>query len=132
MAVLESLAQATGGDAPVSLFMGGLPRGGEKPQGLEALLPRTPIPAWVDADSDMYRLLAVGRVSETSFDIKNSPLALFLYKSLQPPEIESLLAAGREMFAGGLPPEAFLAQMDRGVVAAVARACAALVHTRRD
>ena len=132
MAVLEALALATGGDAPVSLFLGGLPRGGVKPQGLDGLLPRTPIPAWVDADSDLYRLLAVGRVSEASFDIKNSPLALFLYKSLRPEEIQSLLAAAREMFAGRLPPEAFLAQVDPGVVAAVARACAALVYTRRE
>ena len=89
-------------------------------------------PAWVDADSDLYRLLAVGRVSEASFDIKNSPLALFLYKSLRPEQIQSLLAAAREMFAGRLPPEAFLAQVDSGVVAAVARACAVLVYTRRD
>ena len=46
-------------------------------------------------------VLAVGRVGETSFDIKNSPLSLFLYKSLPPEEIRRLLVAAREMFGTG-------------------------------
>jgi len=131
MAVLEALAEATGGNAPVSLFMGDMPRAGEKTLGLEDLLPEIPVPAWVDPHSAMYQLLAVGRVSESSFDIKNSPLSLFLFKSLQPGQIEPLLASAQEMFDGRLQPEAFLARIDHGVVAAVARACAAMVYTRR-
>jgi hypothetical protein len=132
MAVLEALADATGGDAPVSLFMGDIPKGGEKTLGLDDLLPETQIPPWVDPESALYKLLAVGRVSETSFDIKNSPLALFLYKRLRPERIEPLLGLAQEMFAGRVKPEAFLAQLDHGVVAAVARACAAMVYTRRE
>ncbi len=132
MAGLEALAEATGGNAPVSLFMGDMPRGGEKTLALEDLLPEIPVPAWVDPHSTMYQLLAVGRVGESNFDIKNSPLSLFLFKSLQPEKIEPLLVSAQEMFAGRLQPEAFLAQIDHGVVAAVARACAAMVYTRRD
>jgi hypothetical protein len=132
MAVLEALAEATGGNAPVSLFMGDMPKGGEKTLGLEDLLPEVQIPPWVDPASAMYKLLAVGRVSATSFDIKNSPLALFLYKSLRPERFEPLLALAQEMFAGRLTAEDFLAQVDHGVTAAVARACAAMVYTRRE
>jgi hypothetical protein len=36
------------------------------------------------------------------------------------------------MFAGRVKAKAFLAQTDHVVVAAVARACAAMVYTRRD
>ena len=132
MAVLEALAEASGGDAPLSLFMGDMPRGNEKTLNLDDLLPEIEIPSWVDPASTMYKLLAVGRVSESSFDVKDSPLTLFLYKSLPPDRIETLLTQAREMFAGQLKAEDFLAQIDRPVVAVVAKTCAAMVATRRE
>ncbi len=130
IAVLEALAEVSGGDAPLSLFMGDMPKGDAV--GLEDLLPEVDLPAWVDVTSPLYKLLAIGRVEDTSFDIKNSPLTLFLYKSLPPDKIKRMLAQAREMFANRLLPEDFLAQIDHPVVTAVAGACATLIYTRRE
>lgn len=132
MALLEALAEATGGDVPLSLFLGDMPKAGDKRLGLQDILPDVAIPRWVDPASTIYKLLAIGRTGKTSFDIENSPLALLMYKSLPPDRIEALLEYAREMFAGRLGPEDFLARVDRPVVSVVARACAAMVYTRRD
>jgi hypothetical protein len=132
MAVVEALAEASGGDAPLSLFMGDMPKGSDKALNFDDLLPEVELPGWVDPDAIMYKLLAVGRVSETSFDVKNSPLALLLYTSLPPSKIAVLLAQAQEMFAGRLRPEDLLAQIDRRVVVAVAKAAAAMAPTRRE
>lgn len=129
-AILEALAEASGGDAPLSLFMGDLPREGEQVQRLEQLLPEVEVPGWLDPASTIYTLLASGRESSASFDLRTAPLTLFLYKRLRPEEQERSLERAREMFAGRLSAQDFLASLDRGVVSAIAKASAAMALTR--
>ena len=92
--VLAAFATLTGGDAPISLFMGDLPsrQHGESQQ-IDDYLPNpntllsaqrqkspssTSTTSKLDRD-DVFQILAVGRRSDSSFDIKASPLAAFLY-----------------------------------------------------
>jgi hypothetical protein len=132
MTVLEALAVATGGDAPVSLFMGDVPREGVSIKRLEYFLPELPDAEWVDYSSVIYKLLESGRASETSFDMKNSPLSLFLYKSLPLEKIEHYLQRADLMFAGEISADDFLMEIDRSVVRAIASASAMMVFTRRQ
>jgi hypothetical protein len=79
---LAAFAALTGGDAPISLFMGDLPSRHRVSVQLEDSLP-TPLDEELElCDTDVYILLAQGRRSETTFDIKQSPLAAYLYGSL--------------------------------------------------
>jgi hypothetical protein len=80
--VLEALARATGGDAPLSLFMGDVPKEGASIKRLEYFLPELENAPWVDQHSVIYQLLESGRASDVGFDMKNSPLSLFIYKAL--------------------------------------------------
>ena len=130
MAFLESLAVETGGDAPLSLFMGDLPQTYESVQRMEDFLPDVGTPAWIDRSSDIYQLLQVGRTGEAGFDITTAPLSLFVYKSLTQDEMRLALALAREMFAGRLSAQAFLEQTKPEVVRTIARASAAMVLTR--
>lgn len=132
MTVLEALAVATGGDAPVSLFMGDVPREGVSIKRLEYFLPEVEDAPWVDYSSVIYKLLESGRSNETSFDMKNSPLSLFLYKSLPPEKISNYMERSRLMFAGELSAHDFLMEIDRSVVRAIASASAMMVFTRRQ
>ena len=96
--VLAAFATLTGGDAPISLFMGDLPsrQHGESQQ-IDDYLPNpktllstqrgkspssssstTTTASKLDKD-DVFQILALGRRSDSSFDIKASPLAAFLY-----------------------------------------------------
>jgi len=80
--ILMAFAELTGGDAPMSLFMGDLPSRQHASIRLVDSLPQE-IPSDESLlDMDVYNILAHGRAQETSFDIKQSPLAAFLYGRL--------------------------------------------------
>jgi len=130
--VLEALALATGGDAPLSLFLGDVPREGVTIKRLEYFLPELEDPAWVDHNSTIYQLLESGRVGEASFDLKNSPLSLFVYKSLSPERITDYLECAQKFYSGEISPEEYLKQVDPAIVQPIARASSIMVFTRRQ
>jgi len=132
MTILEALAIATGGDAPVSLFMGDVPRPGLNIKRLEYFLPDLETPPWVDENATLYRLLESGRASETSFDMTNSPLSLFLFKSLPPEEIERSLRLAAALRSREIDAETFLTRIDPKVIGPIANASAIMVFTRRQ
>jgi hypothetical protein len=129
IAILEALSEITGGDAPLSLFMGDIPREGETVKRLEDFLPSVPAPRPQDQTA-LYWLLAAGRASESVFDLKNSPTSLFLYQSLGLEEVQRVLAEAQGMFDGKLDPRDFLERVDDSLVSAIAEASASMVVTR--
>lgn len=131
-AILEALAKATGGDAPLSLFIGDVPREGVNIKRLEYFLPDVPEPAWVDHNSVMYHLLAAGRSGDTSFDMKNSPLSLFIYKVMPPDKASAACGRAAAFFEGRVSAHDFLTEFDPAVVQPIARASSIMVFTRRQ
>ena len=129
-AVLEALADISGGDAPVSLFMGdiGLRAPGSK---LEDYLPSRRPSRSVRLDPTLHDLLAHGRASASSFDLQNSPLSLFLYLHLGMDGFRDLLAAAHGLFDSKVQPRAFLDLLPRELVVPIARGCARMAFTRR-
>lgn len=130
-AVLEALAEVSGGDAPLSLFMGERSQQGEPVRKLEDYLPPAQSPDFAD-ESTIFMLLDRGLLSEPSFDIKNSPLSVFLYTNLGPVKIKQLLSFSQELFNGRMKPREFLAKIDCSIVAVIARASSLMVKTRRE
>jgi hypothetical protein len=130
--ILEALACATGGDAPQSLFMGDIPREGVSIKRIEYFLPELDDAEWVNPNSLIFHLLESGRNSDTSFDMKNSPLSLFVYKTVHPEKISEYLLLARDFYSGVLSPVDYLNQLDPAVVHPIARACSIMVFTRRQ
>ncbi len=130
-AILEALADLTGGDAPVALFTGDV-EGDENCRSLGDFLPRTQATPSVNTESTLFGLLAFGRASTSSFDMQNSPLSLFVYKQLDPYVVQELLSAAHDMFEGLCTPEAFLEKVPAFTIAAIAEACAVMAVTRSD
>jgi hypothetical protein len=130
--ILEALAKATGGDAPLSLFMGDVPREGVSIKRLEYYLPELEDSPWVDHNSIIYHLLETGRSSDASFDMKNSPLSLFVYKAISPERIAHYLLCAQDFYAGVLSPADFLKKIDPLVIEPIARASSIMVYTRRQ
>jgi hypothetical protein len=130
-AVLEALGDITGGDAPVALFMGAID-GGEDARRMEDYLPQVRADTSVDELSTLFGLLAFGRASSSSFDLQNSPLALFIYKKLGWDRIQHLLGRAKVMFQGELGAADFLAELPPDMLIAITRACAAMASTRRE
>lgn len=131
-AILEALAEVTGGDAPLSLFMGDLPHDGVRPRRLEDYLPEFRIPEWVDTVSPVFYLLSDQRSLDSSFDLYTAPLALFVFSSLTPSEMLELSSVAADMFEGKVKAEEFLAAIKPGVLSPIASACAKMAFTRRE
>jgi hypothetical protein len=130
--ILEALAKATGGDAPLSLFLGDIPREGVTIKRLEYFLPELDDPAWLEPQAIIYQLLESGRANDVSFDMKNSPLSLFIYKSMTPEQITRFSKLSRDFYKGTLSPVDFLNELDPAIVQPIARACSIMVYTRRQ
>jgi len=129
VALLEALAEVSGGDAPVSLFMGeiGSTQAGSR---LADYLPAAGSPPAAGVDRTLYDLLAYGRAGASSFDLQNSPLSLYVYLRLGSAGTDRLLEAARQMFAGELSPRAFLDGLPDELVSPVALGCARMAFTR--
>lgn len=132
IALLEALADVSGGDAPVSLFMGDLRKHSADQVSLEDYLPPVQAARDIDPSSDVYSLLETGRASQLDFDLRNSPLSLFIYSTLGPQKVRQYLVEAKAMFAGHLTAHEFLQRMDSRLVSDIAEACAAMVVTRRE
>lgn len=131
-ALLEALAEISGGDAPMAFFMGDIAPEGDREQ-LSDYLPK---PATLDAvpgseEEAVDRLLATGRTSESDFDLQNSPLALYVYRSLGSTRCNEYLTTAKEMFAEKASPTDFLKELPSQLVTSVAGAAAKMAFTRR-
>jgi hypothetical protein len=128
-AILEALAELTGGDAPMSLFMGDIDTADTDYVRLDDFLPQVPATSR-EEDSPIFRLLAYGRGSASSFDMSNSPLALFIYRHLGMEGSQRLLELAESMFEGQLDPETFLDQLPTSLIVPIVTACAVMATTR--
>src|SRR5262249_2524274 len=70
IALVEALAELTGGDVPLDYFMGGVKN--REQVRIESYLPK--LDAAKDLDPHLQRLLQHGRASESSFDTRPSPV----------------------------------------------------------
>lgn len=76
--------------------MGDLPDGTRrKVERLEERLPAEPPVRAPDVDDEVWRLLAHGRASKSGFDLKNAPLAAFLYRAQGDAGTDAFLEAAR-------------------------------------
>lgn len=131
IALVEALAEATGGDVPLDYFMGGM-KSATRPsmKRIEQFLPT--LAHARDLDPPLHKLLAEGRASESSFDTGPSPLGAFLHATVGESEVMKGVEVARRWWAGGMDVAQFLASQPAKPVAAIARAAANILDTRRD
>lgn len=131
ISVVEALAQATGGDCPVSMMLGDIRSNYGRPDRVEDFLPP---PAIDDAqlDAQLLSVLDKGRSKESASDLTASPLTAWVYRSLGNEGAARVLPEAKRMFAGELTPRAFLDGLDKTMVRAMIEACAQLAISRRD
>ncbi|HEX2685498.1 MAG TPA: hypothetical protein VHN14_02715 [Kofleriaceae bacterium] len=129
--LVEAIAEITGGDGPLDYFMGG-PKSPYQLDmtGIEQFLPELPDAS--DLDPPLHRLLAEGRASQSSFDTGPSPLGAFLHATVGERQVMNGVEMAKRWWAGRSDPAAFLASQPKRPVAAIARAAASIVATRRD
>jgi len=132
IAVIEAVAEVSGGDVPIDYFMGASKQLLQRVdlRRIEQYLPKLP-PAG-DLDSSLHHLLSEGRTSESSFDTGPSPIATYLYAAVGEAEIMKGIDQARMYWAGGFDGNGFLHTLPAKAVAGIARAAGNIVDTRRD
>jgi hypothetical protein len=132
IAIVEAIAETTGGDVPLDFFMG--PKNGIKEQvkhkQIESYLPH--LESAKDLDPPLHKLLEIGRASVSSFDTGPSPVGAFLHATVGEAAVMKGVEQARRWWAGGLDLATFLSSQPAKPTAAIARAAANIIETRRD
>jgi len=131
IALVEAIAELTGGDVPLDYFMGGGKSGGRTDaKKIETYLPY--MGSARDLDPPLQRLLAEGRASESSFDTKPSPVGAFLHSTVGEAAVMKGVEMAKRWWAGAGDAHSFISAQPAKPVAAIARAAANIIDTRRD
>ncbi|MCG8421121.1 MAG: hypothetical protein MJE77_24640 [Proteobacteria bacterium] len=132
--LLVAVAELTGGDAPISLFMGKPPYNGGCVSRvhaccLEDLLPEIPARQADDISPEVLELLIEGRGTDSEFERKHSPLASFLYPIMGDAGTSRAL---RTMDENPSDPLRWLLALPTGAVVPVIVSCKRLAPERFD
>jgi hypothetical protein len=130
IAIVEAICELTGGDVPLDYFMGGIKDARAPSRRIEQHLPV--LENARDLDPSLHQLLAVGRASASSFDIGPSPLGAFLHATVGEAGVMKGVDLARQWWAGATDASELLRSQPAKPVAAIARAAAHIVETRRD
>ena len=128
ISVVEALALMTGGNCPVSMFLGDIRSAYGKPDRAEDFLP--PPPDTEPVDEQLVGVLERGRSKESSNDLTVSPLTAFVYRYLGGDGTARALLGAKEMFAGNLTARDYLRSLNPDMVRALIRACARIALSR--
>ena len=126
--ILLALAELSGGDAPMSFFMGEIDHD-DKWSLLTSHLPENPECSDNNKD-DM--LLKYGRTNSSVFDLRNSPLSLFLYCFLDEKQQLLCIDSSRKYLKGEQNDLSYLKTIPPYLVESIARAASVTAFTRRE
>ena len=88
VSLLAALAELTGGDAPMALFVGDMPGRDHYTDRLDDFIPvDNKRRDSIALDDEVYDILETGRKSHAKFDLANSPLAAYCMGSSEIPEL---------------------------------------------
>ncbi len=130
ISIIEALALETGGNCPVSMFLGDIRSAVGKPERIENYLPIGPEPQ--DLDPQVLHVLEKGRPEDSRNDLTISPLTAYMYRCLGAAGSAGALSRAQAMAKGELLPAQFLATLPPDMLASMIDACARIAISRRD
>lgn len=133
IALMESLAFSLGFDVSLATIMGELPYQDYRGVRLETFLPKVLAPYHPknDLELEVLDLLENGRAKSATADLKDSPLATFMVKSLGFEEMQKQCARAKEFFKGNLSAVDFISNFDAAVTQPVVDALLKLFENRK-
>lgn len=133
IALIETLSMRIGQDIPLATMMGELPGRGLSVAQLENFLPNIPIsiPPGNAIEQEVLELLEKGRSKSSTYDVKNSPVATYIIKSVGFQEAQRLLVQAKEFFKKNIGPEDFLQACDRHLVDTIIQAVLQVFESRK-
>ena len=135
MAVLEGIAEMTGGDAPIVLLAGASKEDDPSAMQIQDFLkePRSyRLDRFSGINEAVYQVLNAGRNSATHFDSKASPLAAFIYAVLGREALPGFFDRARRAFKSEVSWMEFLKSFPGSLMKEIAEAVAAISVVRKD
>jgi hypothetical protein len=130
ISVLAAFAVLTGGDTPMALLIGDLSSRNNVSRHLRDVLPTPPPDRLKNCDIDVYNILVKGRTQETSFDIRHSPMAAYLYGWMGDEAVEELLKDRQVCPMDADKAKDLLAHIPRNIVDRIAENLAQVAVSR--
>lgn len=130
ISIIEALALETGGNCPVSMFLGDVHSAQGVPQRVEDYLPSGPQLQGLDAQ--ILQVLEQGRPVDSRNDLTISPLTAYVYRCLGVAGSAAALAHAQQLSSGALQPAKFLAALPQDMLGNVIDACAQIAISRRN
>lgn len=138
LALIEALAECTGGDAPVEIFLGHP----NDPQSVASWATREldkhlksgkkSHPQFeANLDAEIFQLLWIGRSGVNSFDLAHSPLGALLFAEYGGPYLVARHDEALAFFEGSLGALPFLQKQAPAIVQMIAERIASVSTTRR-
>jgi hypothetical protein len=135
IAILEALSLRLGHDIPLSMMMGELPNLESPNARFENFLPKLSdsdsCPLETELEAEVLKLLEKGRSNNSSYDLKNSPLAAFIVKSLGFSETRLSLKRAKKFFQSSISAEEFLSGCDAIITTTITDAVLQLFESRK-
>ena len=134
IAFLEALSLQFGKNIPISTMMGEMrTEGSVAAVVLEELLPTVTNPYQPNnsLEQEVLTLLEKGRLQDSSYDLKNSPLSTFMVKSMGFDRIRELISQAKSFFKGELSASEFLALFPSDVLQIVIEKLLELFEARK-
>lgn len=130
IAIIEALALETGGNAPVSMFLGDIRATQGQPERVEDYLPPGPVAQGLD--TQLLLLLEKGRPEDSRNDLTISPLTAYMYRCLGAEGSARARSLAQRMLLGDSSPRQFLAQLPPAMLNGIIDACARIAVSRRQ
>jgi hypothetical protein len=134
IALMEALSYGIGFDISLATLMGELPYQGSKGFRLEKFIPdvtKAHEPK-TDLELEVLNLLEKGRAENSDSDLKESPLATFIIKSIGFEEMQHQSKQAKEFFKGNISAVDFISGFNRTVTAIVVEALVQLFDSRKS
>jgi hypothetical protein len=134
IALLEALSLRIGRDVSVAMMMGELPVDNNSVIGMEQFLPvvTNPVVPSTEIEIEVLSLLELGRTFDSDYDVKNSPIATFMAKTMGLNAMKELLGNARLFFKGELSSEALLDSCPKELIDSIVASILKLFEARRN
>lgn len=129
--ILEAIAMQTGGDAPIAYFLGDA-RNYQEVVNIEHFLPKITMREDLFYDITVLKLVEVGRLNPSAYDLKNSPLAAFIYLFLGKNQVEMCFENAKKYFSNELSALDFLKTCDAKLLQILLHGIAQIAQYRTE
>ena len=134
IAIIEAVSLRLGSEIPLATMMGELPQRGTIDAQLETFLPpvTSPFQPQDALEREVLALLETGRTLESDYDVKHSPVASFVVRSIGFAHSWQLLEQARAFFGREISGEQFLQACNPQIVEAIVSSACQVFEIRRE